>query len=92
MDVPQVSLSVEDLLRPLAGEAEGLGERPEQFDDLSNMIVVLPILGAGLRVKEVVARDEFKNLVNQSQSMWPRVWTSERDDFVPSQPCSRHRY
>jgi hypothetical protein len=49
-------------LRPFAREAERLGELTEQFDDLSDMIVVFAIFGAGLWVEEVVAGDELKDL------------------------------
>jgi hypothetical protein len=34
----------------------------EQLDDLSDMIIVFAIFGAGLWVEEVVARDELKDL------------------------------
>jgi hypothetical protein len=62
VDVAQLALAVEDLLRPLARQAERLGERPEQLDDLRDVVVVLAVLGAGLRVEEVVARDELEDL------------------------------
>lgn len=62
VDVPQFALSVEDFLGPLPAETERLRERAEQFDYLRNVIVVFPVFGAGLRVEEVVARDEFENL------------------------------
>ncbi len=62
VDVAQLSLAVEDLLRPLARQAERLGERPQQLDDLRDVVVVLAVLGARLRVEEVVARDELEYL------------------------------
>lgn len=68
-DVAQLALAVEDLLRPLAGEAERLGEGAEQLDDLRDVVVVLAVLGAGLRVEEVVARDELECLEGREREM-----------------------
>ncbi len=62
VDVAQLALAVEDLLRPLARQAERLGERPEQLDDLRDVVVVLAVLGARLRVEEVVACDKLEDL------------------------------
>lgn len=56
LDVAQLAFSVEDLLRPLAGETERFGEGPEELDDLCDVVVVFAVFGAGLRVEEVVAR------------------------------------
>jgi hypothetical protein len=64
VDVAQLALAVENLLRPLARQAEGLGERAEQLDDLRDVVVVLAVLGARLRVEEVVAGDELEDLVD----------------------------
>lgn len=55
VDVTQLALAVEDLLRPLAGHAERPREWAEQLDDLRDMVVVFAILCAGLRVEKVVA-------------------------------------
>lgn len=62
VDVTQLAFSVKDLLRPLAGQAEGLGEGAQQLDYLRDVIVVFSVLGARLRVKEVVASDELEHL------------------------------
>ncbi len=62
VDVAQLALAVEDLLRPLARQAQRFGEGAEQLDDLRDVVVVLAVLGARLRVEEVVARNEFKDL------------------------------
>ena len=62
MDVPELSLPVKDLLAPLAAEAQRFGEGPEQLDDLGNMVVVLTVLGPGLRVEKIVASDELEDL------------------------------
>ncbi len=62
MDVPKLALAVEDFLRPFAGEAERFGELAEQFDDLGDVVVILPILCPGLWIKEVVAGYKFENL------------------------------
>lgn len=62
VDVAQLALAVEDLLRPLAADAQGLGEGAKQLDDLRDVVVVLAVLGAGLRVEEVVACDELEGL------------------------------
>ena len=45
-DVAQLAFAVEDLLRPLARDAERLGEGSQQLDDLRNVVVVLAVLGA----------------------------------------------
>jgi hypothetical protein len=66
VDVTQLAPSVEDLLRPFTGQAEGFWERAKQLYNLRNVVVVLAILGAGLRVEEVVASDELKNLQRHS--------------------------
>lgn len=62
VDVPQLALAIEDLLAPLSAKTQRLGERPQQLDDLRNVVVVFAILGARLRVEEVVACDKLKDL------------------------------
>jgi len=62
VDVAQLALAVEDLLRPFARDAQGFREGAEEFDDLRDVVVVFAVFGAGLRVEEVVARDEFEDL------------------------------
>lgn len=62
VDVPELALAVEDLLRPLPLERERFGKRAEKLDDLRDMVVVLAVLGARLWVEEIVACDELENL------------------------------
>ena len=68
VDVAELALACEDLLRPLARQAEGLRERAEQLDYLRDVVVVFAILGARLGVEEVVAGDQFKGLRTQVSS------------------------
>jgi hypothetical protein len=63
VDIPELALSREDFLAPFAGHTEGLRERSKQFDDLGNMVVVFAVLGAGLRIEEIVACDQLKYLL-----------------------------
>jgi len=65
MDVAELSLAVEDLLGPLPGQAERLGERAQQFDDLRDVVIVLAVFRAGLWVEEVVSGDEFEDLAER---------------------------
>ena len=51
VNIAQLSAAVEDLLGPFARETQRLGEGPEEFDDLGDVIVVLAILSTGLRVE-----------------------------------------
>jgi hypothetical protein len=62
VDVAELAFAVEDLLRPLAADAERFGKRAEQLDDLCNVVVVFAVLGAGLRVEEIVACDKLESL------------------------------
>jgi hypothetical protein len=62
VDVAELAFAVEDLLRPLAADAERFGKRAEQLDDLCNVVVVLAVLGAGLRVEEIVSCDKLESL------------------------------
>jgi hypothetical protein len=62
VDVTQLTFAVEDLLRPLAGETERLGKLAQKLNDLGDVVVVFAVFGAGLWVKEVVARYELKDL------------------------------
>ena len=62
MDVAQLAFPVEDFLRPLARQAQRLGERAQQLDDLRDVIVVFAVLGARLRIEQIVACNELKNL------------------------------
>ena len=63
VDVAEFAFAIEDFLRPFTGQTQRFGERAQQFDDLSDMVVVLAVLGAGLRVEEVVACNQFESLV-----------------------------
>ena len=62
VDIAEFALAVEDFLRPFARDAQGFGEGAEELDDLRDVVVVFAVLGAGLRVEEVVAGDEFEDL------------------------------
>ena len=64
MDISELAFTVENFLRPLAGDAEGFGKGAEEFDDLGDVVVVFAVFGAGLGVEEVVACDEFEGLMN----------------------------
>ena len=57
VDVTQFALAIENLLRPFASDAQTLRKSAEKLDDLGNVVVVLTVLGAGLRVKKIVAGD-----------------------------------
>jgi hypothetical protein len=63
VDVAELAFAVEDFLGPFAGEAEGFGEGAEELDDLRDVVVVFAVFGAGLRIEEVVACDEFEDLL-----------------------------
>lgn len=65
--VSKFALSIEDLLGPLPRQTEGFWECSQKFDDLGNVIIILAILGAGLRVKQIVTGDQFKNLPRSSE-------------------------
>ena len=62
VDVAELAFPVEDFLGPFAGEAEGAGERAEEFDDLRDVVVVFAVFRAGLGIEEVVACYEFEDL------------------------------
>jgi hypothetical protein len=62
VDVAELAFAVEDLLRPLAADAQRFGKRAQQLDDLCNVVVVLAVLGAGLRVEKIVTCDKLKSL------------------------------
>lgn len=62
VDVAELTLATEDLLRPFPREAERAGKRTTQLDYLRNVIVVFAVFGAGLGVEEVVSRYELEYL------------------------------
>ena len=62
MDISQFALAGKDLLRPFTGYSHGLGERTEQFDDLRNVVIIFAVLRPRLRIEQVIARDQFKDL------------------------------
>lgn len=66
MDVSEIAFPAEDLLRPFAREAKRSWEWAQELDDLGNVIVVFAILGARLRVEEIIARDQFEDLYMQT--------------------------
>jgi hypothetical protein len=76
VNVAEFAFSVKDLLRPFTRKAKRLGEGAKQLDNLCNMVVVLAVLGTGLRIEEIVSGDEFESLPGQLS-----VWT--RGDWIP---------
>jgi hypothetical protein len=62
VDVAEFAFAVENFLRPFAAYAKGFGESAEELDDLRDVVVIFAVFGAGLRVEEVVACDEFEGL------------------------------
>lgn len=46
VDVAQLTLAVEDLLAPFAGEAERFGEGTQKLDYLSDVVVIFTVLGS----------------------------------------------
>lgn len=62
VNVTQLALAVENLLAPLAAQAQRSGERAQQLDNLRNVVVVLAVLCTGLGIEEVVAGDELEYL------------------------------
>jgi hypothetical protein len=86
VNVAKLSPAIENLLRPLAGQAKLLGERSKKLDDLGNVVVVLAVLGARLRIEEVVAGYEFKDLQPSASEV-----ACNLSGHLPSQPCSKHQ-
>lgn len=75
MDITQLTLPVEYLLRPLTRQAETLGERAEQLYYLSDVVVIFAVFCAGLRIEEIVAGDELEDLYARTKSgMCRRHW------------------
>jgi hypothetical protein len=62
VDVAKLAFAVEYLLRPFARNTKGFGKGTQKLDDLSDVIIILAIFGAGLRIKEVIASNEFEDL------------------------------
>lgn len=62
MNIAELPLSVKDFLRPFAGLCERTREGTQQLDDLSDVVIVFAVFGAGLGVEEVVACYEFEDL------------------------------
>ena len=62
MNVPKLPFTRENLLGPFTRQAERLWEWAEKFNNLGNVVVVLAILRARLRVEEIVASDQFEDL------------------------------
>ena len=55
VDIPEFSFPVEDFLTPFSGETERFGEWTKEFDDLSDVIIVLTILCTRLWIEEVIS-------------------------------------
>jgi hypothetical protein len=70
MYVSQLSLSIEDFLRPFAGYAQRFGEGPEELDDLGDVIVVLAVLRARLRIEQVITSNQLKDLQHTTWSVF----------------------
>lgn len=73
------TFSRKDLGTELAAERDAPRERTEELDDLGNVVVVLVVSRARMRVEQVVARQEFKELHqnNPSQALSSRVWSTQ---------------
>lgn len=54
VDVPQFALFIKYFLGPFAAETEVAREGTKEFDDLSDVVVIFAVFGAGLGVEEVV--------------------------------------
>jgi len=57
VNVAKFTLATEYFLGPFARETEVTREWTQKLNDLSNVIIVFAVLGARLRVKEVITCD-----------------------------------
>ena len=57
VNIAKITLPAEDLLGPFARETQITRKWAQKFNDLSNVIIVFAVLGARLRVKEVITGD-----------------------------------
>lgn len=55
MYITELTLPVEDFLRPLARKAEAAGEWTKKFNDLGDVVIIFAVFGARLGVEEVVS-------------------------------------
>lgn len=69
VNVPELALAVEYFLAPFAAEAERAREGAKQFDDLRNVVIVLAIFRARLRIEEVVACNQLKDLFCEGEGL-----------------------
>ena len=67
MNIPKLALTTEDLLGPFTGKIQTSRKSSKELDDLGYVVVVFPVLGAGLRMEKVVACDEVEDLVRSIQ-------------------------
>jgi hypothetical protein len=51
VDVPEFTFPIEDLLGPLAAQAERFREGSKELDYLGDVIIIFAIFGAGLWVE-----------------------------------------
>jgi hypothetical protein len=62
-DYPSRTFPIEEFITILSGERERFGKFSNEFNNLGDVIVVFAVLGARLRIKEVIASSEkFENL------------------------------
>lgn len=80
MDIAQFALPVENLLRPLARQAERLWKWPKQLYYLGYVIVIFAVFRAGLRVEQIVACDKLEYLQAYVLAM-----ETQRDGLAKSQ-------
>ncbi len=92
MDVSELAFPIKYLLRPFAREVKRSGEFPEELDDLGNVVVILAVLGPGLWIEEVIARDQFKDLWKSALSADATSNETQRHKHVPWPTCSRRPY
>ena len=62
VNVSELSLSREDLLRPFAVHIKLPWKDAQEFNYLGNMVVVFSVFSTRLRVEEVISCNELENL------------------------------
>lgn len=73
LDVAKVAIARHKVRAVLALCYEFAGHLTEQFHDLSQMIVVLSVVLAGVRFEEQIARQKFKDKTSQAPHVNGRI-------------------